>query len=74
MADSYSWPYYVLLFSYGLKSTPPGKGFQSCRWLHLNMDRLNDLVDRPLQIGDVFFAFICPYCRSTLKPESCPLY
>lgn len=74
MADSYSWPHYMLLFSCGLKSTSPGKGFQSCRLLHLDTDWLNDLVDRPLQIGDVFFAFICPYYRSPLKPKSCPLY
>lgn len=64
---------YAFIF-FGFKSMSPGKGFQSCRLLHLDMDRLSDLVDLPLQIGEVFFAFICIYYRSPWKPKSCPLY
>lgn len=52
----------------------PGKGFQVCRLLYLDMDRLSDLEALTVQIGDVFFAFICLYCKSPLKPKSNPLY
>lgn len=66
MADSYSlrdWPCYVHLFSFALKSTS-GKGFQPCRLLPLDVERLSDLTGLPLQIGDVFFAFICSSYRN----------
>lgn len=77
MTDSYSLRdglIYMLLFSFAFKSTSPGKGFQSCGLLYLDVDRLSDLVALPLQIGDVFFAFIYPYCKSPLKPKRSPLY
>lgn len=64
----------MLLFSFALKSMSPGKGFQVCRLLYLDMDRLSDLEALTVQIGDVFFAFICLYCKSPLKPKSNPLY
>lgn len=66
MADSYSlrdWPCYMHLFSFALKSTS-GKGFQPCRLLALDVERLSDLTGLPLQIGDVFFAFICSSYRN----------
>lgn len=45
-----------MLFSFALQSTS-GEGFQSCRFLHLDTDRLSDLIDLSQQIGDVFLAF-----------------